>query len=221
MAAVFIFSKVTSYSPKTIVFKTLASLFFVALGIYLVVTVPGHVYLKAFLLAGLIFGLLGDFLLGFKWTDGKRRKMWLLAGLFAFAFGHISYIVALFLEYYVAGNILFIFLPFITAGCISAIYMLIFYKVGVRFGKVLPFGVFYLFCLTSMVSTAFYMCLLHGFSIIPLTMFFCGAIFFAASDSMLTGAYFRPGQRSKAYLAIYSVFYYIAQFAIAFSIFFL
>ena len=54
-----------------------------------------------------------------------------------------------------------------------------------------------------------------------LVMFFIGAVFFAASDTMLTGAYFKAGKRSKAYMAIYSVFYYIAQFAIAFSIFFL
>jgi hypothetical protein len=38
---------------------------------------------------------------------------------------------------------------------------------------------------------------------------------------MLTGAYFKAGKRSKPYMAIYSVFYYIAQFLIAFSLFFL
>jgi hypothetical protein len=54
-----------------------------------------------------------------------------------------------------------------------------------------------------------------------LVLFFIGAIFFAASDSMLTGAYFKAGKRSKPYMAIYSVFYYIAQFLIAFSLFFL
>ena len=50
---------------------------------------------------------------------------------------------------------------------------------------------------------------------------FVGAICFATSDFMLTGAYFKAGQRSKAYMATYSVCYYIAQFAIAFSLFFI
>ena len=221
MATAFIISKVTRYSPLTIVLKTVASLFFVALAIYLFVTVEGHIYFKSFTLTGLILGTLGDALLGFKYTDGKRKKYWILGGLFAFASGHIIYIVGLFLEFYVPGNILYILLPFITSSCLSALYMLISKKLGVNFGKLLPFGVFYLFCLTSMVSTAFYMALLHGFSLITPSMFFCGALCFVASDFMLTGAYFKPGQRSKPYLAIYSVFYYLAQFAIAFSLFFL
>ena len=196
-------------------------MFFVALAIYLVATIDGPILFKAFTLAGLIFGTLGDLLLGFKYTDPKRKKYWILAGMFAFALGHISYIVGLFLGFYVAGNILYIFLPFITAAGLSVLYMVFSPKLGINFGKLLPFGVLYLFCLTSMVSTSFYMALLHGFSLVTSIIFFCGALCFITSDFMLTGAYFKPGKRSKPYLAIYSVFYYLAQFAIAFSLFFL
>ena len=80
---------------------------------------------------------------------------------------------------------------------------------------------FYLFCLSTMVFSAMSMAILHKFALPTLIMFFIGSICFATSDIMLTGAYFKPGKRSKAYNAIYSVFYYIAQFIIAFSIFFL
>ena len=221
MSSVFIVSKVTNYSLKTIIFKTLASLFFLALGIYCATTTPGHTLFKVFLLLGLGFGLLGDTFLGFKYITTKTKNMWILAGLFAFAIGHIFYIASLFVEYYVPGNIIYIFLPFITAIVISSIYMVISRKLGVRFGKMMPFGIFYLLCLTSMVSTAFYMALLHKFALVTPVVFFSGALFFVASDYMLTGAYFKPGQRPKAYLAIYSVCYYLAQFAIAFSLFFL
>jgi hypothetical protein len=165
--------------------------------------------------------MLGDTLLGFKYITTKTKNIWILAGMFAFAFGHISYIVALFVGYYVPGNGWFIALPFITAVVLSSIYMVISRRVGITFGKLLPFGLFYLFCLTSMVSTSLYMNVLSGFSHLNLVLFFIGAIFFAASDSMLTGAYFKAGKRSKPYMAIYSVFYYIAQFLIAFSLFFL
>ena len=222
MSTIFIVSKVINYSFKTIVFKTIASLFFVALAIYLYVVIPGHTLFKLFTLLGLIFGLLGDVLLGFKYITTKTKKIWILAGMFAFAFGHISYVVGLFFEFYVPGNIIFIFLPFITAICISSIYMVVSRKVGINFGKkMLPFGLFYLFCLTSMLSTSLYMAVLHSFSITTSTMFFIGAVFFATSDFMLTGAYFKEGQRPKAYMAIYSICYYLAQFIIAFSIFFL
>ena len=221
MSSVFIASKVINYSLKTIIFKTIASSFFVALGIYLFVTVPEHFLFKLFFLLGLIFGFLGDVLLGFKYITTKTKNIWILAGMFAFAFGHICYLVGLFIEYYVPGNIIFIFLPFITSVCISGIYMVVSRKVGISFGKMLPFGLFYLFCLTSMVSTSFYMALLHNFSIVTSTIFFIAALFFMTSDFMLTGAYFKKGQRPKPYLAIYSVCYYVAQFAIAFALFFL
>lgn len=221
MSTIFIISKVTNYSFKTIIFKAIASLWFVALGLVLFFMKEGHFLFKLFIVLGLFFGFLGDVLLGFKYITTKTKNIWILAGMFAFALGHISYIIALFIEYYVPGNVLFIVLPFITAGLLSTIYMFISKKVGISFGKMLPFGLFYLFCLTSMLSTAFYMTLLHGFTIVTAIMFLSGAVCFATSDSMLTGAYFKAGKRSKPYNAIYSVFYYLAQFTIAFALFFL
>lgn len=220
-AAAFIASKVINYTFKTIILKGVASLFFVALGIYLFVTVPGHFYFRLFVLLGLIFGFLGDVFLGFKYITTKTKNAWILAGMFSFLSGHIFYIIALFMEYYIQAHIVFIILPFVTAAAIAVVYLVIFKKVGINFGKLLPFGFLYLLCLSSMVSTSLYMAILNKFSIMSLVMFFIGAVFFAASDTMLTGAYFKAGKRSKAYMAIYSVFYYIAQFAIAFSIFFL
>ena len=221
-SAFFIASKVINYSFKTIILKTIASLFFVSLGIYCFVITPGHFAFRLCLLLGLIFGLLGDVLLGFKYITTKTKGIWILAGMFAFAFGHISYLTGLFIEYYVPGHWWFILLPFVTSACICTLYMVVSKKIGINFGKgMLLFGLFYLCCLTSMVSTAFYMALLHGFSIVTSVMFFVCALFFCASDFMLTGAYFLPGQRPKYYMALYSVFYYIAQFGIAFAIFFL
>jgi len=221
MSAVFIISKVTNYSFKTIIFKTIASLFFVALSIVcLCLNKEGSFLFKLFVVLGLFFGMLGDLLLGFKYITTKTKNTWILAGMFAFAIGHICYIIGLFLGYYVQGEVLFAILPFVTAIVISSIYMVVSRKVGINFGKMLLFGLFYLACLTSMVSTAIYMTILHKFVIITLVMFFIGALNFIASDFMLTGAYFKPGKRSKPYMAIYSVFYYVAQFVIAFSIFF-
>ena len=220
-STVFIVSKVINYSAKTIVFKTVASLFFVALGIYCAVVTPGPIPFKVLLVLGLFFGMLGDLLLGFKYITTKTKNIWILAGMFAFAFGHIFYVIALFVGYYVPGNPWFIALPFLTAVVISSLYMVVSRKAGVRFGKLLPFGLFYLFCLTSMVSTSLYMNILHGFSLPNLVMFFAGAVCFAVSDFMLTGAYFKAGKRSKTYMATYSVFYYVAQFVIAFSLMFL
>ncbi len=221
MSVIFIISKVTNYSLKTIILKTIASLFFVALGIVCIcLNQNGPFLFKLFIVLGLFFGMLGDVLLGFKYITTKTKNIWILAGMFAFAIGHICYILGLFLGYYVKGEVLFAILPFVTAIVISSIYMVVAKKVGISFGKMLAFGLFYLACLTSMVSTALYMNILHKFTVTALVMFLVGAVNFIASDFMLTGAYFKPGKRSKPYMAIYSVFYYVAQFVIAFSIFF-
>ena len=223
-SSVFIVSKVINYSLKTIIFKTIASLFFFALAIVSVcLTSNEHLFFKIFAVLGLFFGLLGDVFLGYKYvTKGKVQKIFILSGMFAFAFGHIFYIVGLLVGFYLPGNILFIILPFVLPIAIIAIYMVVAKKVGINFGKgMLPFGLFYLYCLTCMVSSALSMVILYKFSYITLVMFFVSALCFMTSDFMLTGSYFKAGERPKAYRATYSVFYYLAQFIIAFSIFFL
>lgn len=246
MSIVFIVSKVINYSLKTIIFKTVASLFFVALGILDFCLNPdGYFFFKLFTVLGLFFGMLGDFFLGFKYiTSGKAKKAWILIGMFAFALGHVFYIVGVLTGFYFPGeamssgtariiarayinfnvpeNTFFLIFPFVLPILFIAIYMVIAKKVGINFGKgMLPFGIFYLYCLSSMVFSSLFMAILHGFSKPTLIMFLVGAVFFASSDMMLTGAYFKEGKRSGAYMATYSVFYYIAQFVIAFSIFFL
>ena len=223
MSTIFIVSKVVNYSLKTIIFKTIASLFFVALAIVIfAMNSQGHFYFKLFTVLGLFFGLLGDVLLGFKYITTKTKKIWILAGMFAFAIGHIFYFSGLLIDFYVPGNTLFIVLPFTLPVAIISIYLFVARKVGINFGKgMFFFGLFYLYCLTTMLSTSLSMVCLHKFGITTLVMFFSGAICFATSDFMLTGAYFKEGQRPKAYMAIYSVFYYVAQFVIAFSLFFL
>ena len=223
MSVVFIVSKVINYTLKTIIFKTIASLFFVALAIVCFCqSGTGHFAFKMLATIGLFFGMLGDVFLGFKYITTKTQKIWILLGMFAFAIGHISYTTGLLVEFYVPGNALFIVLPFVLPIAIMCVYLLVAKKVGIHFGKGLfLFALFYLYCLTSMVSTSLCMAILHQFSVQTLVMFFPAALCFMASDFMLTGNYFKPGNRSKAYRAIYSVFYYVAQFTIAFSIFFL
>ena len=223
-SVIFIVSKVTNYSLKTIIFKTIASLFFVALGILdFCLNKEGYFLFKLFTVLGLFFGMLGDVFLGFKYiTSGTAKKVWILLGMFAFALGHVFYIVGVLVGFYIPNNVVFIILPFVLPIVFIGVYMLIAKKVGINFGKgMLPFGIFYLYCLSSMVFSSLCMAILHQFAMPTIVMFFVGAVFFASSDMMLTGAYFKEGQRSKAYMATYSVFYYIAQFVIAFSIFFL
>ena len=222
-ASIFIVSKVVNYSFKTIIFKGIASLFFVALGVVcFCLNSNGYFFFKLFTVIGLFFGFLGDVFLGFKYVNEKNKKLWILLGLFAFAIGHILYFSGLFIDFYESGNALPFVLSFGTPFVTIVIYILISRKLGIRFEKkMLIFVLFYLYCLFAMLSTSLYIGFLHGFSKVMFVMFFIGAVFFASSDFMLAGAYFKEGKRPKAYNAIYSILYYAAQFIIAFSIFFL
>ena len=224
MSTVFIISKVINYSLKTIIFKTIASLFFLAIAIlaFCLTGKDDYFLFKLFTVLGLFFGMLGDVFLGFKYITTKTKNAWILSGMFAFLLGHVFYIVALLVGFYVKGYPVAIILPFFLPALFITVYMIVAKKTGINFGKgMLPFALSYLYCLTCMVSTAVCMVVLHRFSIVGLVMFFAGSMCFATSDFMLTGSYFKPGKRSGAYNAIYSVFYYVAQFLIAFSIFFL
>ena len=224
MSAIFIVSKVINYSLKTIILKTIASLMFVALAIvcFVYTEKAEFLFFKIFTILGLFFGMLGDIFLGFKYITTKTKKLWILLGMFAFALGHIFYIVALLKGFYLSGHALFMVLPFTLPIVIISVYMLIAKKSGINFGRgMLLFAIFYLYCLTTMFSSSLSMAILYEFKPVTLIMFFIGAFCFAISDFMLTGNYFKPGERSKTYRALYSVFYYVAQFLIAFSIFFL
>ena len=196
MSVVFIVSKVTNYTAKTIIFKTIASLFFVALGILcFCLTGTGHFAFKLFTVLGLFFGMLGDLFLGFKYITEKRRMLWILIGGLAFGLGHIFYAIGLLVGFYVKGNALFMVLPFVLPLVFLSIYYPISKKVGIKFGKLLPFGLLHIYCLTTVLSSSLSMVILHQFSLTTLVMFFIGAINFACSDFMLTGAYFKEGKR--------------------------
>ena len=224
MSTVFIISKVINYSVKTIIFKTIASLFFLAIAIlaFCLTGKDDYFLFKLFTILGLFFGLLGDVFLGFKYITTKTKNAWILAGMFAFLLGHVFYIVALLVGFYIKGHPIAIILPFLLPAVFITGYLIVAKKVGINFGKgMLPVGIFYLYCLSSMVFSSLCMAILHQFAMPTIVMFLVGAVFFACSDMMLTGAYFKPGKRSKTYMATYSVFYYVAQFVIAFSIFFI
>lgn len=222
-SSIFIVSKVINYSLKTIILKTIASIFFVALAILcFCLTGKDYFIFKLFVILGLFFGLLGDVFLGFKYITTKTKKIWILLGMFAFALGHMFYTVALLTGFYLKGHAIYMVFPFLLPILIIFVYMLIAKKIGINFGKgMFLFACFYLYCLFTMFSSSLSMTWLYEFKNTTLIMFLCGAFCFAISDLMLTGNYFKPGKRSKAYRAAYSIFYYVAQFIIAFSIFFL
>ena len=216
----FIYGKITNYSVTTNIIKLVTSLLFVALGIYLYIY-KGNPNVGLFIILGGTFGLLGDVVLGLKRIFKKINKQLILAGLFFFAVGHILYDTGLFINYYISGYPVVIIIPIVLAPVLGIATTLLLKNLAhLKLGKFKYIGMFYFAAVTSLVTVSFSLLALHGFANTFLGIFFAGSVLFAASDMILTKTYFRENVK-KYDLISTTICYYLAQFIIAFSIFFL
>ncbi len=221
VSVVFIVDKVRKYSLRSIIIKTVSALFFVALAITAIcLNDSNDLTFELLIVFGLVFGLIGDVLLGFKYIV-NRKKLFIGLGLLSFACGHILYSFALYTRYYIGGDWLSATLPVSIAVSAAFLYVLYSKKMGLEFGK-LKFAIFlYVSVLLLMATCPLFLMVINIREPLTLLLFVPAGISFAISDFMLAGSYFGTSKKSKAYQATYSVFYYIAQFLIAFSLLYL
>ena len=218
LMSLFIYGKLHKYTLKVTVIKALASSMFVALAVYLF-CYKQYPNLGIFIIIGSFFGLLGDILLALKRTAKSQSSLYNYFGLCSFAVGHIIYITGLFINFYIAGHFLVTFLPFIIAIIFSGLIIVFRKYLNLNFGnKNVPTFV-YICLVSSLFFSSSGLLIINNFNIITLIMITIGGFFFLTSDLMLCKSYF--GHYHKAESAIYTVLYYIAQFLIAFSLFFL
>ena len=214
----FIIGKLINYSLKVTILKALASSLFVALAIYLF-CLKGYPTLGIYFMIASFLGMVGDILLGLKRYFTKFKGVFNYGGFLCFASGHIVYIVGIFACFYRSGHYLVTFLPFITALLFSGAVIFFRKYLNLDFGnKNIPTFV-YITLVSSLFFSNFALLWSYNFNHLALTLLTVGSFCFLVSDLMLCKSYF--GKYSKAESAIYTVFYYIAQFMIVFSIFFL
>lgn len=215
-----VYEKCKKYSLKATILKALTSSLFVAtasIGTYVHV---GYI-LTLYITIGLIFALLGDIALDFKYIYKEYSKQFTMFGFIAFAITHALYLIGLFIEFYHGENALYIVLPLIF-GIIGGITMLLLEKpLKLQYKSFKYFVLFYAFILFFMVGTSFSMLTLTSFKLTSLWMFFVGAVIFASSDLILCYGYFGIKERTKKNIISNSITYYIGQYLIAFSLLFL
>lgn len=215
----FIHGKLTNYSWRTTMFKTIDSLLFLSLGIYLYFY-KGQPSIGIFIILGLTFGLLGDVALAFKRIAKQKDKFFTLLGMVFFIIGHIFYTTGLFVNYYVPGNVLHIIIPLVAAVIIAITIVIIELKLKFKLGGFKYFGILYFTALFSVSMSCLSLNILHSFQSTFLIMMLVGALIFASSDVLLTRTYFKENC-PKGFLISTSVTYYLAQFLIAFTLFLL
>ncbi len=215
---VFIYGKLTNYSLKTTIIKAITSLLFVVLAIVLFAC-TGH-KMGIFIICSTSLGLLGDVLLALKRVFESKKKLFTLTGLISFGVGHIVLSIGLFTNYYVNGNVLAIIIPLLTAAIYATLFVTFEKQLKIDFGKFKPVAFVYIFLVSLIPSIGMSLCILHNFSNTFLILIMVAGLFFLSSDSILSRSYF-GNSSTKAELVIYTVTYYIAQFMIAFAIYFI
>ena len=114
----------------------------------------------------------------------------------------------------------YIILPIVIAIIIAISIVAIELKLQFKLGGFKYFGVLYFTALFSVNMSCLSLNILNGFNSTFLILMWVGALIFASSDVLLTRTYFKENC-PKGFLISTSITYYVAQFLIAFTLFFL
>jgi uncharacterized membrane protein YhhN len=196
--------------------KTLTSVCFIGIGITSYFYNKDSIGFFTLIFSGLICGLLGDISLGLKEIYHLEARSWFIIGICFFLTGHIFYIIAisqsLNSHYY-----LYIIMILIVMICGFAFSI----KLHFDFGSLKGFIYVYLFAssviLVVSVLNAYYDPIRYKIA------FAIGATLFIASDYVLSFLYFKKlkPDLKKVLKRINLSLYYIGQFLIALSIYFI
>lgn len=224
LLVVFCLRRIKGASPTVAMTKAVTSLLFIATALSAVAFTGfdfSYIRFAAFIIMGLTCGMLGDIALDLKYAHKKSSDQYTYAGFISFLTGHIFYDIALISTFYEKGNILYIVIP--AAVCLLAAVVIRFSEkpLKVNYGKFRAIVVLYTPFLLSLMAFSFSMALLHGFKNVGLDIVFGGSVLFVISDFILNGTYFGTGKDRSVDVVTNHATYYLAQFAIAFSLCFI
>ncbi|MBR0440017.1 MAG: hypothetical protein IJK27_04630 [Bacilli bacterium] len=206
-----------------VIIKGLVSFSFIVTGLvaYLTSKNPQSNF-GIFVLVGLFFGLLGDIFLDLKYIVLSKEMFYTILGFFSFAFGHLFFTLGLFLNYYdFNSNILYLIIPIIVTILLTVATLLMEKVSKVRYQKMKPFVLIYGLFLFFTTSIYMSVAIQTHFEVMTITLMAIAFILFMASDLILNNTYFAPGFSGPVFIITNHLLYYIAQFMIAVSLFFI
>lgn len=216
----FLFEKIRKYSAKEVIIKSIVSTLFIALAVYSDFKSEHHTF-GTYVIVALVFGLLGDIWLDLKFAFPEQEKTFTYAGFFAFAIGHILYIAGMITCFHGDGwwwNLL----AAIGFGLLGGLVVILLERpLKLTYGKYKWIVYLYSSILLAMLATTFLTTLSQIFQFAAFNMLFAGGILFVISDLILSGSYFGIGKTRPVDLITNAFTYYIAQYLIAFSLFFI
>jgi len=210
--------------------KTIASVSFVVFALLLSFSKMQVAYNNglaiAFLISGLVCGLVGDILLDLKVMYQFHEKSYLKAGICSFLFGHIFYIIAIAIvcSYNFAlfsATRIIILSSMILGSIVLSILIWIFTKKAMNFDYNNNALLVNLYSTILLFTTAFSIFMTANILSLQNILLSVGLISFLASDLVLSLQYFGGKQDSKNLTIVNHILYYIAQILIASFIFFI
>ncbi len=201
-------SVVTEKFIRGAVFKSLATCFCILIAVAGCILSDGKTY-PLLIILGMLFGLLGDAALVFRFILPQKKSKLLVYGAFFFFVGHIIYVIALCYHF---PHFPYAALPLLVVAML--IQLAVARKNGTRYGA----GKYFLPLLAYLASVCFMACYaigvcIQGFSVGTL-IFALGGISFAISDTVLSVQYFTK-KASPAKARALHTFYWLAQALIA------
>lgn len=215
--AEYIPAKLKEYSVATTLKKTLVSVFFILTAVAALFV--SHSSFGLFVLAGLVFGLIGDIMLDLKFVYPRDDTVYTYAGFISFAAGHACYITGLLAFYADFSRPLYFLIP--AAAGIGAGFFAGYAGeplLDLKYGKMRNTVTAYGSILFAMMFISIGLAVMNGFNCITLNMMSVGAVLFAVSDLVLSGTYFGQGKDGAPYIIANYLTYYPAQFIIALAV---
>ena len=193
-------------------FKGLSSLWFVALGAAILL-LDGFSWIRLMILIGLCFGVIGDEILALCQIYPKSDLKHFLGGGVFFVVGHVFYVASII---FIGGpNIITLPIAFAVACVISLLYenKKKFFVGEMKNSLKLYIGIVIFFAAMGIATF-----LKHG--TLATACIALGGILFTVSDNILFAFKFSSRPRYRQNVALH-IAYYLAQFALAFSILFI
>ena len=216
----YLLEKTKRYSLKGVLLKTIVSLLFIAVAVLSSHFNGGH-KLNAFIIIGLVLGLLGDIWLDLKFVYPNDDKLYTYAGFIVFGIGHILFVSGMFVEFFNNANPLYIILPLVGALLFTFANLLLSKPMKLDYKDMKLTVIIYAFLLACTPLSALSLCIRTAWISPTLIMLFIGGVLFAISDVVLSGQYFGENKERTIDFILNYLTYYGAQFVIAFSLFFI
>ena len=219
-AIIYVREKNAGYTIKALALKTIASCLFLLTSLAAISKGGSGLIYGCFIIAGQIFGLLGDVWLDLKYVYRSDDVPHSFSGFKSFSTGHVFFLVGMIIRFGDASRPLYIILGFVF-GIIAGFLVVPMGKImKLDFGRFKVISCIYGMLLFSTAGVSFALALMAGFTNPSLNILFAGAAAFAISDLVLSRTYFGTDHEKTIDFILNYLFYYGAQFLISLSILF-